>query len=118
MKISKADKLFSQYIRSRAKWICQRCGRKFKKNGPGLHCAHYWSRGRWITRFNQNNAIALCFGCHRYIDTHKEEKNKLFKRILGNKFLQLQTFKGMTLKDIGKTKKEIETEAIITFKII
>lgn len=57
---TRADILFSQYIRNRDK-CCQRCGKT-----DGLQCAHIFSRRHWNTRHDPENAIALCFTCHEY----------------------------------------------------
>ena|SRR3990167_286321 len=62
IKIRPADKLFSEYIRRRDKWTCQNCLRKPDKQG--LHCSHYWSRGRESVRFEPDNCLSLCFYCH------------------------------------------------------
>jgi len=63
IKLRKTDKLFSDYIRTRDKWTCLRCGNKPVKQG--LHCSHYWGRGREAIRFEPDNAISLCFACHK-----------------------------------------------------
>lgn len=57
---TKADALFSQFIRNRDK-CCQRCMKT-----DGLQCAHIFSRRHWATRHDPANAIALCFTCHEY----------------------------------------------------
>lgn len=64
MKLRKTDSLFSKYIRNRDNWICQRCHTQHEKGSQGLHCSHFFSRGRENTRFDEENCIALCFGCH------------------------------------------------------
>lgn len=60
IKRTKADDLFSRYIRARDKH-CQRCGATGR-----LECAHIFSRRHWATRHCESNAIALCFFCHAY----------------------------------------------------
>jgi len=52
IKIRKADSLFSNYIRRRADWKCEACGKDYLTNKQGLHCSHYWGRGRENTRFD------------------------------------------------------------------
>lgn len=63
---SKADDLFSLYIRMRDNWTCQRCGKRDERRGPAIQCAHIFSRRHWATRHSPDNAIALCFQCHAY----------------------------------------------------
>ncbi len=69
IKIRPNDTIFSNYIRERDNWTCQRCGKQYDKSSTsdrqGLHCSHYWGRGHEGTRFDPDNCIALCYGCHR-----------------------------------------------------
>jgi len=67
VKLRKTDNLFSRYIRGRANWKCEHpsCGKDYRNNPQGLHCSHYWSRSRESTRFDEENAIALCFYHHQ-----------------------------------------------------
>lgn len=71
------DTLFSNYIRNRADWTCQnpKCGKKFDKENTKekskLHCCHLgYGRGHIPTRWNEYNCLALCNGCHLWIDQH------------------------------------------------
>lgn len=67
IKLRKADVLFSKYIRNKANWKCEvpTCQKNYRDNPQGLHCSHYWGRGRENTRFDPENCIALCFYHHR-----------------------------------------------------
>ena len=56
---SKADKLFSSFIRSIG--YCEWC----LKQTDGLECAHIFSRRFLITRWDPINALSLCHACHR-----------------------------------------------------
>lgn len=82
VKIRKADKLFSDYVKKRDGYMCKRC-----RNTPdprGLHCSHYWGRGRESTRFEPDNADALCMYCHRYWghgDGREEYKAYMIKKL-------------------------------------
>tara|TARA_R100000458_G_scaffold33906_2_gene31242 strand:- start:1403 stop:1825 length:423 start_codon:yes stop_codon:yes gene_type:complete len=71
------DQLFSQFIRERAKWQCQnpKCDKKFdSKDGKQkrkLHCCHLgYGRAHIPTRWNEYNCLALCIGCHQWVDQH------------------------------------------------
>lgn len=72
MKRDALDALFSKYIRLRAKSTCERCGKTYPSNSRALHCAHIFSRGKLSVRYDPRNALALCYGCHRHADQHKE----------------------------------------------
>jgi 5-methylcytosine-specific restriction protein A len=64
-KLKDADRLFSEYIRTRDNWTCQCCGRT-RENGAAIQCAHIVSRRYRATRWSRSNAIALCSKCHVY----------------------------------------------------
>ena len=77
IKIDKADKVFSQYIRLRDKQ-CVRCGRRGEDTVEGLpikglQASHYFGRGNECTRFDVENVDCLCAGCHQYWDSNKED---------------------------------------------
>ncbi len=68
MKIKRdiADDLFSKLVRERANWCCETCGKYFPEDRrQGLHCSHIFSRRHQATRWDPDNAIAECFGCHQ-----------------------------------------------------
>ncbi len=44
-----------------------------------------FSRGKLSTRWGRDNATALCYGCHRYLDHNPLEKQEFFRKLLGNK---------------------------------
>lgn len=73
IKIRPSDKLFSQYIRTRDDWTCQRCYKTYEPPTQALHCSHFQGRGKESTRFDPENAVALCYGCHQYFTSHPAE---------------------------------------------
>lgn len=62
--IKKLDDLFAQKIKSIG--FCQKCGKK-----EGLQVAHIYSRSNKCIRWNEENAVCLCNGCHIFW-AHKE----------------------------------------------
>lgn len=50
-----------------------------------LHCSHYWGRGNRGTRFDPDNAAALCYGCHRYFTANPQAHGEWFIKRLGDK---------------------------------
>jgi hypothetical protein len=78
---SAADRRFSVQIRERDSH-CMRCGSQPKPGG--LHCAHMFTRRTRVTRFDPDNALALCYGCHQFVDSHAEEKQELWRSIIGD----------------------------------
>tara|TARA_B100000029_G_C17091318_1_gene784347 strand:- start:57 stop:470 length:414 start_codon:yes stop_codon:yes gene_type:complete len=85
LKIFNCDRLWSKYIRTRDDWTCQRCGKKYNPPTSALHCSHYFTRGNWSVRFDEDNTEALCYGCHSHLggNPHEHTKHKLQK--LGQK---------------------------------
>ena len=56
--VKKLDVVFSKFIRQRDK-KCLRCGRT-----DTLQCAHIAGRRSLAGRWNEDNAITLCYACH------------------------------------------------------
>lgn len=90
---SKADKLFSEFIRLRDGYSCQRCFKTFRGLSPYLHAAHFYGRRGKSTRFDPDNVISLCGtigfpgGCHGYFADHPHEfREFMFKRLGEQKF--------------------------------
>lgn len=81
---NKADKLFGQIIRSRGR--CQRCDRQPPE--VSLQCAHILSRRFTATRWDENNALCLCAGCHFWAHNNPIEFTKLVEGILGTENLE------------------------------
>lgn len=58
------DTLCSHYIRARADWKCERCGKQYERGSQGLHWSHFFSRRHHGTRWDERNAFAHCYSCH------------------------------------------------------
>jgi len=95
VKVRKTDTLFSRYIRELADWKCAACGKDYSDNHQGLHCSHYFSRRKENTRFDPDNAIALCIYHHNlwgHGDGRAEYTEYMIKR-LGQEGFDLLTFR-------------------------
>ena len=84
IRIDPLDKLFSEFIRKRARGICERCGSR--KGWDKLQCSHFFGRAKKSTRWDEENASALCFGCHQYFTSHPLEHADWFQARLGEGF--------------------------------
>jgi 5-methylcytosine-specific restriction endonuclease McrA len=101
MKIKRrpTDILFSKYIRKRDNYTCQRCGKMYSDGGKGLHCSHYHSRSHENTRFDPENCIALCFGCHHlWGGDLKDDYTAFMKEKLGDKAFDYLRIRANTYK--------------------
>ena len=97
------DALFSEYIRRRlyhdGQSQCERCGGTYydttREDGSAkpawmsLETAHFKSRGQQSVRFDPDNALAACSGCHSIIDGDPDEKIRVFTFWLGEERLDL-----------------------------
>jgi len=72
------DAAFSKMVRQRD-GRCQRCGSGFR-----LEAAHIFGRGKFPTRHDPENAVALCWLCHDYLDTHPRDKEAYFRERMGD----------------------------------
>ena len=98
VKIDVADKYFSQWIRTRDKWTCQRCHTRYTPPTNALHCSHFMGRAKEGTRFEPLNADALCYGCHRYLTAHPAEHmawqiKRKGQKVVDQLILQSNTYK-------------------------
>lgn len=78
--ITKADKVFSEYIRRRYTndngiTECYTCGKK--DHWKELQCGHFMSRKHYSTRWNETNCQVQCAGCNvfRYGEQYKFGRN-------------------------------------------
>ena len=60
MKISAADKWFSLCIREASNYTCVTCGKMGR-----MECSHVYSRRHRTIRWDVENAMSQCNGCHR-----------------------------------------------------
>jgi hypothetical protein len=55
-----------------------------------LHCSHFVGRAGKSTRWDEDNAAALCYGCHRYFTANPvEHRDFFFKRLGENRYNDL-----------------------------
>lgn len=80
------DDRFSKLIRDRDGWRCRRCGAQHVRGAATLDAAHGFTRGIGATRYDEENALALChLTCHPYVDQHSDAKRELWVREIGEK---------------------------------
>jgi len=101
LKRTRADKLFSDYIRLRDNYTCQKCHVRIPPPTKDIHCAHFHSRSKKSVRFDPENCLSLCTKCHFYfdgnswlrIDSHRAEFEEFMKKRLGEEKLNLLLFR-------------------------
>ena len=81
IKRDKLDILVSEYIRKKSGGYCERCGKYY--GWKRLHTCHFHGRSRRSVRYDEDNLVALDFGCHQFLDSQPLEKVEFFKVRLG-----------------------------------
>ena len=109
MKRDPADIAFSQFIRERDNFTCQKCNKVYPEGRrQGLHCSHFYSRRHQSTRYFSPNACAHCFSCHQYLGGNPIEFAEWIESYLGTEAAQaLRERKNQICKRTKKEKKEI-----------
>jgi len=105
-KIYPADRAFSYLIRTRDKWRCQYpgCGKEYPPPTGALHASHFFSRGKWGTRFDPQNAVAACYGHHSYWDHAGKADYEAFKvQQLGQRGFDALTVRAWARSPMGST---------------
>ena len=82
IQITKLDKLFGDYIKLKAKGVCQKCGEKKR-----LEVAHFIGRRNRHTRWREENVDAVCFTCHTRFHEYPYEHVAFKKKQLGEERL-------------------------------
>ena len=88
---SKADALFSEYIRRKSGGHCEYCRRFF--GWKSLQCSHYFGRRHRSVRFYESNVSAICFGCHQKLGENPLSHTEWFQKRLGPKEFEMLRIK-------------------------
>lgn len=82
------DALFSDIVRVRNHWICERCGRSFEQKKHLLDASHYITRGNKRTRWDFDNVSCLCRGCHQLFGKNPFNHTYFMEKKLGKRGLE------------------------------
>lgn len=105
-----ADKWFSDCIRHKAGYSCERCGKSFGGLSRGLECAHIYGRANKSTRWCADNALSLCTSCHFEFTAHPLDFSAFVSSYLGTGKLELLLEKKNTIfKTNARVRREIAT---------
>lgn len=70
---------------------------------------HMFSRGKWSTRFDEEDCLAGCYGCHSYLDNHPKEKEAFWIEHIGQE--RFDSLKKRSNKPAIGIKKELKSIA-------
>ena len=107
------DKLVSKLVRIRAGYKCERCG----KTSP-LNTAHIFSRRNLSVRWDMENVLCWCVGCHFWGHQNPILFAEYVKEKLGNekyeelkrKSVEIKKWTIPELEELLKEFKEIKSE--------
>ena len=99
IRIDPLDTLFSKVIRKRAGGVCEYCGEK--KN---LQCSHFHGRRKKSTRWDIDNASALCFTCHQFLGEHPNIHTDWFTKRIGSERFEQLDIRARTPVKVDKVK--------------
>jgi hypothetical protein len=93
----KADKAFSDYIRTRDNYICITCGKKGDKHN--IDAGHYITRAALPTRYIESNVAAQCYFCNRWRQGEKDiMRQKLIDKFGIDEIERIETERFKTVK--------------------
>jgi len=119
IKLRKADKLFTQVVRLKYEYTCQKCGKKYNEFNTGslrnLGVSHYYGRSRENTRYDDDNVTLLCnLPCHRrWEGEERGDYTEYMIERLGQKGFEELTIRANTYKK----RNDALTEELLKEKI-
>ena len=104
--VDRADSLFSSYVRQKNNNICEHCG------GKASQVHHYLSRRHYLTRWEEDNCLSVCWACHLHWCHSEAEKCRdyLIARIGGERFHELKKLSNEVAKYSVSDYKELISE--------
>ncbi len=116
VKIRPIDKAFSDCVRERSGWCCERCGAYFEEGRRmGLHCSHFHGRGKWSVRVDPTNVQALCYGCHSHMGSHPDKHRAAMLEKLGPGLYEILLERSNDTK-LGRQIKRAEKEVTLHYR--
>ncbi len=101
------DVLFGEYIRNRADNKCQYCG----KSGVRVESHHGVVHRRYMnTRYEPDNCICVCGGCHRFLSDFPALNAEFFKKLIGtDRVEQLEVLaRSQTKPDLDEIERKLK----------
>ncbi len=83
IKLYPLDIMFSRYVRIKAEYKCEYCGKQYDSHSKGLHCSHFISRRYRNTRFDERNVSVVCYGCHHLFHDFPSLHRDFFVKRIG-----------------------------------
>ena len=97
--LKQADKVFSDFIRTRDGFICQLCG---NDDSSVMQCSHLIKRGKMGTRFEELNCVCHCSSCNFRHNFYPEFYTEWFLMIHGDKVYSDLIKKSQSVKKFSR----------------
>ena len=107
MKRDKFDIVFSNLVREIADFCCERCVKSYRHNTGGLDCSHIFSRRHVRTRWEPDNAQALCMACHNWYGENPYESGRWLIEVFGEGYMDILREKKESIFKLPKHEKEL-----------
>lgn len=115
LRIELLDTLFSEAIRLRDGFTCQKCGHQNKS----AQAAHIWTRNNYSTRWDMENAMCLCYMCHikGFHSAHREPAEFLewVHKRMGDERWEALKARSMSTVMVDKTYMDETEERLRTY---
>ena len=83
--IERCDDLASEIVRRRAIQRANGCEKCLHEHTwKELQCCHFITRTIFNTRWDLENLVGLCCGCHRYLDRRPKVKEAWWRNLIGD----------------------------------
>lgn len=110
------DSLAAQICKERHNYTCARCGRNLRATPHEAHWAHIISRAKKSVRWEENNSLCLCFGCHigwQHLGGNTVEFVRLAENTYGRSAIDAMWYKSQkpakfSLADLSLLKRALE----------
>lgn len=89
IKRSPADDAFSKCIRAQSNYTCVKCGAVHDKSSSGLHCSHNFGRRHRTIRWCKENALSLCFSCHKWFGESPADSGRWLEGFIGAEMVDI-----------------------------
>ena len=106
--IKKLDDLWAKKIKERDKFTCQRC----KSQSKRLNACHFYGRRNKTLRWDLDDGVTLCVGCHFWAHSNPAEFTEWFKEWAGE-----ETFERLQTKKNNKTKTDLANLKLIYLQL-
>lgn len=100
IRVSLLDRLWAAIVKARDKYRCRRCGRHGE--GRGIQAAHIFSRRRRGTRWDTDNGLTLCTGCHTWGHGNPLEFHAWVEELLGSVFYERLRLRSQTITKVDE----------------